>query len=795
MAHLKQKNIVAVNDMDELETKLELAKAYLEMGDPSASKSLLNNVLDDSNFSRNDILERSFKISGEFSTPNKIAELISVIANIYSPNSIIDICCGSGNILRYFTQLKTVKGLDINEICIQLSKYINPNADFITADTLKYKFGKGKYDLVVGNLPFGARTTDGKPLEVELIKKGLTLLNDNSVAIFIVSEGLLTNSASFEFRQEILSNFALDMVISLPIGIFPYMGVKTSILVLRNGEKNKDVFMPEFKDNSLEIADNFKQHKGDFYFPISKITDRLNRNYYLSIETIDKIIKGHQLKKLSELCNIIRGRPLDRNIFKSSGKYFSFNRKDRDGNNFVDSIPDERCILRDDDIVVCLVGTNNKIYLYKDDGIKNVITQNYAIIRPVDKNKYISVFLQTEDGINLFQQQINRHLVGSTIQHLTFSSLANIEIPLLPLEELNQLVSKSIELSNKTRFYLLQSSESLKNKDYNAARAYIEQAFENADAEENEHKEVYLQNIDRAEELEETNKQLQEKELELEDMMSMFAHKFRSPLDAIIYNTTHDKDAKLYTESANTMRGLLDIFSIISADDKKLTDKIKNDSKGNATLMSVLNKNLNMTLLHLLSVSGMSKIHQHYMNYAKAQGKITDAVSYKEWCDDYFEMEGALQKQWEQEFSALLNQSASLAERLQWLEHYFFKLDIIGFEIESIQFKEYETTESFLFILMNEILVNAFKYYASENKKPVVLEWTATENHQILSCRNPSIRRERDQHKGSGKGHTFLSALARKTGCKFTKPKPQDDFLLEFAIPNQLLLSNSGAEK
>jgi two-component sensor histidine kinase len=183
------------------------------------------------------------------------------------------------------------------------------------------------------------------------------------------------------------------------------------------------------------------------------------------------------------------------------------------------------------------------------------------------------------------------------------------------------------------------------------------------------------------------------------------------------------------------------------------------------------------------------------MNYAKAQGKITDAVSYKEWCDDYFEMEGALQKQWEQEFSALLNQSASLAERLQWLEHYFFKLDIIGFEIESIQFKEYETTESFLFILMNEILVNAFKYYASENKQPVVLEWTATENDQILSCRNPSIRRERDQHKGSGKGHTFLSALARKTGCKFTKPKPQDDFLLEFAIPNQLLLSNVGAEK
>jgi tetratricopeptide (TPR) repeat protein len=364
--------------------------------------------------------------------------------------------------------------------------------------------------------------------------------------------------------------------------------------------------------------------------------------------------------------------------------------------------------------------------------------------------------------------------------------------------DIDTWVNKAIALESAKEFHEKMVLEFKEAKQHEIAILLLEEVKKidyKKTEEYSEYEKYAIELIESKNELKNIERKLQAKDKELEDMMSMFAHKFRSPLDAIIYNTTHDKDAKLYTESANTMRGLLDIFSIISADDKILTDKIKNDSKGNATLMSVLNKNLNMTLLHLLSVSGMSKIHQHYMNYAKAQGKITDAVSYKEWCNDYFEMEGALQKQWEQEFSALLNQSASLAERLQWLEHYFFKLDIIGFEIESIQFKEYETTESFLFILMNEILVNAFKYYASENKQPVVLEWTATENDQILSCRNPSIRRERDQHKGSGKGHTFLSALARKTGCKFTKPKPQDDFLLEFSIPNQLLLSNSGTEK
>ena len=378
--------------------------------------------------------------------------------------------------------------------------------------------------------------------------------------------------------------------------------------------------------------------------------------------------------------------------------------------------------------------------------------------------------------------------------------LGKPELALNDYEEM--LIGKSVDNYDKDEVkkdFFFASNLAVNIKNYDKAREFIKYAFLDISDKEQQYKDPYLKTIKMAEDLnrklEEKTLLLKEKELELEDMMSMFAHKFRSPLDAIIYNTTHENQVKLYTESAQTMRGLLDIFSIISADDKILTDKIKNDSKGNATLMTVLNKNLNMTLLHLLSVSGMSKIHQHYMNYAKAQGKITDAVSYKEWCYKYFEMEGALQKQWEQEFSILLKNNASLAERLQWLEQYFFKLDIIGFEINTIQFKEYETTESFLFILMNEILLNAFKYYASENKQAVVLEWTATENYQILSCRNPSIRRERDQHKGSGKGHTFLSALARKTGCKFTKPKPQDDFLLEFAIPNQLLLSNSGAKK
>ena len=290
-------------------------------------------------------------------------------------------------------------------------------------------------------------------------------------------------------------------------------------------------------------------------------------------------------------------------------------------------------------------------------------------------------------------------------------------------------------------------------------------------------------------EIDDKNKALYEKEKELEDMMSMFAHKFRSPLDAIIYNTQHDNQIALYTEAAQTMRGLLNIFSIISTDTDILKDKIKQDYQGSGNLEAVFCKTLDMILLHLLSVSGAEKIQQHYLSYAKAQSKCDTQVNYKTWCEEYFELEQTMQAEWEASYAQLIKQSPTLEQRLTWLEQYFYKLDVIGFDRTDIQFKEYGTTESLLTILLNEILVNVFKYYSSESKQAVVLEWVEREGYQVLICSNPSIRSERTIIKGSHKGHVFLSTLARKTDSLFNKPILQDNFVLEFGLPNELLIS------
>lgn len=289
--------------------------------------------------------------------------------------------------------------------------------------------------------------------------------------------------------------------------------------------------------------------------------------------------------------------------------------------------------------------------------------------------------------------------------------------------------------------------------------------------------------------LEESNQELQKAKKELEEMLSMFAHKFRSPLDTIIYNTTHENQAKLYTEAAQTMRGLLDVFIAISTDSERLKERIKQDNQGQGRLLTLFLKTLDMLMLHLLSPTGAKKIRQHYLAHAKAQGQCAPDLSYKAWREGFYELEQQMQAEWEQSYAQLLNQSESLEPRLAWVEQHFFKLELPGFDNEEIQFEPNEFKESFLMILLNEILVNVFKYYSSEIKQPVVLEWHECDGYQVLSCHNPSVRSERSIIKGSGKGHVFLSTLARKTGSQFVKPKLQDDFVLEFGIPNELLLA------
>jgi len=285
-----------------------------------------------------------------------------------------------------------------------------------------------------------------------------------------------------------------------------------------------------------------------------------------------------------------------------------------------------------------------------------------------------------------------------------------------------------------------------------------------------------------------TVNRLERTKLELEEMMAMFAHKFRGPLDTIIYNTKHGNSVKASVEAAETMRGLLDIFSIISTDSDYLREKIAADNMGEGRILTILTKTLDMTLLHLLSPSSTGKIRQHYLAYAKENDLCSSEISRKEWREEKYKLEQSLQSQWETEYAEIATKADTLETRLKWVKKHFFELQVLDFFTDKIQFRQYGEKESFLIIILSEILTNTFKYYSSIEKKPVVLRWNGSDSNQILTCQNPSTRSERLASKGSGRGHSFLSALADKTMSSFSTEINNDNFKVEFSIPNTLML-------
>ncbi len=280
--------------------------------------------------------------------------------------------------------------------------------------------------------------------------------------------------------------------------------------------------------------------------------------------------------------------------------------------------------------------------------------------------------------------------------------------------------------------------------------------------------------------------QLAEARQDLYKIMAMFAHKFRGPLQKIEYHVEKGHPAKRSLNTIRTMRGLLNIFSVISTDPAQLCDLLKQDRQGKGTLLGVLENALIFAIYQLLSVEQIDKIRQHYFAYAKKTGQIPSTITRFMWKNEYFELEEQLQSEWQDHFTQFLNEP-HLEDIVAWMDKRFFPIHIQGFTNNPIHFAYYGTTVSVLTILMTEMILNAIKYYASENRIPLQLQCYCEKDFCHFVSQNPTAIEER-AGKGSGRGHQFLGLIANQLGGYFPNPPFQYDYVTEFCIPTHLLI-------
>jgi hypothetical protein len=257
-------------------------------------------------------------------------------------------------------------------------------------------------------------------------------------------------------------------------------------------------------------------------------------------------------------------------------------------------------------------------------------------------------------------------------------------------------------------------------------------------------------------------------------------------LQCIRSNAEHENNPNIHLKTVKMMGGALTAFSIISADDDKLVEQLKQDTTGEADLLKCLTNNLALTISQLLSKTNKDKIINLYLKYLQKTGEIpaeTNTETLRSNKENRTKWQN-LQHQWDDEFNILFSEQVEITTLKKWINDNFFAIEIIGFDKYPIHFNEYGFTDSIFLVVLMETLVNAFKYIDVKVNQPLILRLCKVNNAYQLSCQNPS---RQESYRGTHKGMDFLQTIAKKLNGEFINESTENNFKTTFIIPAELL--------
>jgi len=309
----------------------------------------------------------------------------------------------------------------------------------------------------------------------------MDLLEQNGTAIGVLKEGVFFNKIYKDIRKNLIENFNVREVISIPQDQFENTSTKTSIIIFDNTEeKTSNVIFSELviekydEDIFEEINDEIVliENKGD----ISNVYDKYiseaskdellkNKNYSLNSKEYNKkelkINEEYKLVKLGDICQFLPKSKRNASYGKEKGKY----------NFYTSSDKIQKCDETD---------YNEECIIIGDGGIANIkIDINFSCsdhnyILKSEYNKYIYYLLS--GNINLLINGFK----GSTLKNISKEYLVNLELPIPKnndkLEEYINKISKPYNKKNKKEKQLIDLELEIQNK--------IKYIIENEDCED-----------------------------------------------------------------------------------------------------------------------------------------------------------------------------------------------------------------------------------------------------------------------------------------------------------------------
>ncbi|QGQ21953.1 hypothetical protein F1728_04275 [Gimesia benthica] len=410
------------------------------------------------------------KQSGHFHYPTRLAQMIADIARLYQPSTAIDPNCDDLTVLNHCDFLAAKRAIFRNPNSLDQAEATGTDIDLGIGDFWREPLDE-LFDLVITTtLPFGARIEIGgriKKLDEIIANRCLDIVAPNGICILIVPSHYLYLSVYNSLRERILDYMSLDASIEITPSTLRdslEISIPLTLLVIRNGpQKSQGTFLAKYESGSeSEIVSSIESGTGDFFVQSDKLRDRWDRSFHdPAYQKLENKLKGFETKALRDIAQIRRGKPTTRDQYSDFGEILIVSPRhvhsgdltvtDRD--RCVSNVDDSE-LLQPGDVLVSL--SRPSVCVYQPDSPPAIAGMQVAVIRSLQGN-YIATFLRSEMGSSIFQQQMDRHSKGTTIESISPSDLIKIQIPILPLEDLNSISDEAISEADSSELEALKT--------------------------------------------------------------------------------------------------------------------------------------------------------------------------------------------------------------------------------------------------------------------------------------------------------------------------------------------------
>ncbi|MDI6915756.1 MAG: restriction endonuclease subunit S [Desulfitobacteriaceae bacterium] len=295
-----------------------------------------------------------------------------------------------------------------------------------------------------GNRRFITNETDGIALE-----NMLPMLSDTGMLSVIVPARVAFSGGSFaRLREHIAQNYNIDSLWILPEGTFrPYTAMKTYMLNISNLCKDTvAIGTVGYQKEQFQITDQKLIGKKEFLaqedWRIELLLSEDDENLQkFKTSNLDKV-------KLKDVAEVFRGKSiLKKDTTLGSISVLNISNIEQGEINYseMDSIDEEerkikRYELFEGDVVLSCRGTTIKSAVFKTQAKIIIASANVIVIRPKGRvlGKYIKIFLESPIGLAM----IKSFQRGTTIMNINHSDIMEMEIPILPMSEQQEMVKR-----------------------------------------------------------------------------------------------------------------------------------------------------------------------------------------------------------------------------------------------------------------------------------------------------------------------------------------------------------------